>query len=199
MRRPLQAPIRRLAVPLAICAAALIAACDSATRANQALTRAVEDTGSLFAISGVPPYYPGGLNLTSRNVTVVTVFGDGSVPFDVAFDITPLGKVAVMPPRTVALGPNVVPLSLNIFKPGQAWSLVTEAPAAGYTLDTIQVVGPLEPVVFELKPAYCSLQLQSSLYAKFVVDSVNVASRRIYYRLLVNPNCGRRGLVANGY
>lgn len=199
MLRHVQAPVRRLAVPLAIGAAALLAACNSATSPHQALLPAIEDTGSLFAISGVPPYYPGGLNLTSRNVTVVTVFGDGSVPFDVAFDITPLGKVAVMPPRTVALGPNVVPLSLNIFKPGRTWSLVTEAPAAGYVLDTIQVVGPLEPVVFELKPAYCSLQLQPSLYAKFVVDSVNVIGRRIYYRLLVNQNCGRRGLVANQF
>ena len=197
--RHLPLAARRLATPVAIgVAAAIAAACaNNATRNTGPLRLSVEDTGQLFAISGVPGYYPAGINLTSRNVVVVTVFADGTVPFDVAFDLTPSGQVKVMPPRTVALGPNVVPISLNIFKPGKPWAQVTEAPLAGYTPDTIQVVGANEPVVLEYRSLSCSFSILSSQYAKFVVDSVNVPGRRIYFRLLVNPNCGRRSLVAN--
>lgn len=191
---------RSLALPLLLGAALVAGACTSPTSARTGpLSVAIEDTGQLFAISGVPPYYPAGLNLTSRNVVVVTVFDDGSVPFDVAFDLLPNGQVKVMPPRTVALGPTVIPINLDLYKPGGTWATVTEAPVEGYHRDTVQVVSVGEPIIMQLSPPLCALQFVRTLHAKFVVDSVNIPGRRIYFRLLANPNCGRRGLVANQY
>ncbi len=191
----------RSVVLAASCVAALLAgACtDPTSNRTGPLALAAEDTGQLFAMSGVPTYYPAGLNLTSRTVVVVAVFDDGTVPFDVAFDLLPSGQVRVLPPRTVALGPAVVPVSLELLKAGKPWAEVTEAPAEGYIRDTVQVVSVGEPIVMRVQAAVCSLQLAQTIAAKFVVDSVNIGGRRIYFRLVANPNCGRRGLVANQF
>ncbi len=200
--RHLRGFVRPVALVGALAVALWAGACTSPT-ANQtgALLRATEDTGQLFALTGSAAYLPSGLNLTTRNVVVVVVFDDGSVAFDVAFDILPSGQIRVMPPRTVAIGPNVLPKSLDLLPSasGTTWSALTEAPAAGYIRDTAQVINVGQPIVMQVRPSFCSLQVLNVLSAKFVVDSVNTTSRKIFYRLLANPNCGRRGLVPNQY
>ncbi|MBI3790427.1 MAG: hypothetical protein HY275_06070 [Gemmatimonadetes bacterium] len=192
----------RLVLPVIVAAALVAGACTNSTaNSNAGLSLAVEDTGQLFAMSGVPTYYPAGLNLTTRNVVVVTVFDDGTVPFDVAFDLTPGGQVRVLPPRTVALGPTVGPVNLDLLKSTAAWSAITEAPQTGYIRDTIQTIGVGQPIIMQLRPPLCALAIAglNTISAKFIVDSVNVPARKIFFRLLANPNCGRRGLVPNQY
>ncbi len=194
--------LRVAILPLLAGAALLAGACNSTTGTSTAgLTLAVEDTGQLFAMTGVPGYYPAGLNLTTRNVVIVTVFDDGSVPFDVAFDITPSGQVKVYPPRTVSLGPTVGPISLDLLKVTGSWASITEAPQSGFIRDTAQVLNPGETILMRVTPPLCQLYLSglNTLNAKFIVDSVNVPARKIFYRLLANPNCGRRGLVVHQY
>jgi hypothetical protein len=192
---------RPLAFAVATAAALVAGACTSTTGTQTGpLSLAVEDTGQLFALTGSQPYYPSGLNLTTRNVVVVSVFDDGTVAFDVAFDILPNGKVKVLPPRTVAIGPNTLPNSLDLYTPtGATWSSLTEAPQSGYIRDTAQVINVGQPIVMQVRPSLCSLQVLNALSAKFVVDSVNPTTRKIFFRLLANPNCGRRGLVPNQY
>lgn len=194
--------VRPAALAGALAAALWAGACTNTT-GNQTgpLTLAIEDTGQLFALTGSAAYLPSGINLTTRNVVVVTVFDDGSVAFDVAFDILPNGQVRVMPPRTVAIGPNVLPRSLDLYTPvaGTAWSAVTVAPQTGYIRDTAQVISVGQPIVMQVHPTLCSLQVLNALSAKFVVDSINATSRKIFFRLLANPNCGQRGLVSNQY
>ncbi len=193
---------RTAALACALVAALWAGACTRAT-GNQtgSLTLAIEDTGQLFALTGSRPYLPSGINLTTRNVVVVTVFDDGSVAFDVAFDIMPNGQVRVMPPRTVAIGPNVLPPSLDLQVPaaGTAWSAITVAPQTGYIRDTAQIISVGQPILMQVHPTLCSLQVLSALSAKFVVDSVNATTRKIFFRLLANPNCGQRGLVSHQY
>ena len=191
---------RSLAFAIAAAAALVAGACTSPTgNRTGPLTRVVEDTGQLFALSGSQPYYPSGINLTTRNVTVVTVFDDGSVAFDVAFDLLPNGQIKVMPPRTVAIGPNVLPPSLDLLKSTGTWSSLTEAPPTGYIRDTVQVINVGQPIIMQVRPSFCSLQVLNALSAKFVVDSANATTRKIFFRLVANPNCGRRGLVPNEY
>jgi hypothetical protein len=44
--------------------------------------------------------------------------------------------------------------------------------------------------------ADCSFSFSTILYTKFVVDSIDVARRAIYFRAVHDPNCGYRNLVA---
>ena len=186
-------------VLLALVGAALAGGACGATQPKVNLTFVTADTGRLFALSGVQAYYPSGLNIPSRVVVVTDVFSDGSVAFDVAFDITPAGKVRVLPPRSVVLGPNVVPAQVSLFVSPGTFDATTEAPVTGYVADSVQTVNPGQTVVAQLHPVECSASLLKTLHAKLVVDSVNVVSRMLFYRIVVNPNCGRRGLVPGGF
>ena len=184
---------------LALVLAALAGGACATTEPQVNLTFVLADTGRVFALSGTDPIFPTAINIPSRVVVIATVLSDGTVPFDVAFDLTPAGKVLVLPARSVVLGPNVVPPSIGLFLPGGTFDAATEAPSVGFVLDSVKTVSPGEPFVLQLRPLECSFSILQTMHAKMVVDSVNLTSRLLYYRLVLNPNCGRRGLVPGGF
>ncbi|MBI2796423.1 MAG: hypothetical protein HYX65_06960 [Gemmatimonadetes bacterium] len=189
----------RLTSLFALVAAALAGGACGATEPKVNLGLVTADTGRLFAMSGTDPIFPTAINIPSRVVVLATVFSDGSVPFDLAFDLTPAGAVRVLPARSVVLGPNVVPPVVGLFVPTGTFDATTEAPVAGFTYDSVQVVSPGQPFVVQVRPVDCSYGVLTTMHAKMVVDSVNLVSRLIHYRIVLNPNCGRRGLVPGGF
>jgi hypothetical protein len=42
----------------------------------------------------------------------------------------------------------------------------------------------------------CQFALNPNIYAKIAVDSINLASRTLFLRLGLDPNCGFRSFVA---
>jgi hypothetical protein len=78
---------------------------------------------------------------------------------------------------------------------------VTAAPRSGYETDSALVVALGETVVVQaphnIAQEVCQFAISPNLYAKIAVDSVNLASRILYFRLATDPNCGFRSF-ANG-
>jgi len=76
---------------------------------------------------------------------------------------------------------------------------VRSAPDAGYDTITVKTISPGTVVTAEIlqqTSLACVYSLQgSAMYAKFVVDSVNLPSRKLYVRHVIDGNCGFRSLV----
>ena len=73
------------------------------------------------------------------------------------------------------------------------------APATGYDTISVKTSAPGTVMAVELiqqTSLSCVYSLNgSAMYAKFVVDSVNLPSRRLFVRHVIDGNCGFRSLV----
>ena len=197
-RRSIEVMRSRLPVLLAFAGAALASgACGGGiTSPTGPRSLVTFDTVQVFAMSGAAPYYPTALSIFSRQVVPAVIFSDGSVAFDVAFDLTPTGSVRVLPPRSVVLGPNLAPEQVGLLAmPLIAFDDVREAPTTGFVLDSAVTIAPGKTLLIQTHTAFCSNAIAQTQNAKLVVDSTNVISRLIYFRLATNPNCGRRNLA----
>jgi hypothetical protein len=143
----------------------------------------------VHALTGSALPYATGLLLPGKSVTRV----DGSFSFDVAFDINAQGDVVLLPVRVVGQGAGGS-RQVGILKPSGAYDNVLEAPRTGYVYDSVTVVRKGEPAVIQAQAANCGLSLSPFLYARIVVDSVDLPNRAIYGRTTINTNCGFRSL-----
>jgi len=170
-------------------------ACGDPTSLHASLITSV-DTLSVFALSGTPPSYPSGINVLARQAVRV----DGGASFDVAFDINANGDAVVYPVKQVVSLPGTsraVGMQRLLVK----FDSVTDAPKSGYQIDsTAFVLTPGATLVVQSQHNFsgdiCQFALNPNIFAKLAVDSVNLASRTIYLRLGLDPNCGFRSFVA---
>jgi len=75
-----------------------------------------------------------------------------------------------------------------------------DAPKSGYLVDTTAVVlSPGQTVAIQSQHNFqgdvCQFALNANIFAKLAVDSVNLASRTIYVRMGLDPNCGFRSFA----
>ena len=114
--------------------------------------------------------------------------------FDVAFDINAAGQAVLIPQRRLVPGSGG--RSVGILTSSQPFDALTEAPRSGYTFDTAAVaVNVGQTVVLQAQTSLCfndSRGASPFLFSKLVVDSVQSATRSIFFRIVVNPNCGFR-------
>ena len=182
----------RLAVIAAGLTAAFISACGDPTGLKASLINSV-DTLSVFALSGTPPNYPSGLALLSRQPVHV----DGFATFDVAFDINPAGNAVIYPVKMIVASGSPRPVAM--LKISEAFDAVTEAPKTGYQADSALVALPGETIVVQAAhnagADLCQFAINPNIYAKIAVDSVNLTSRTIYFRMGLDPNCGFRSFA----
>ena len=184
----------RLAQLAAMSAAVVINACGDPTSIKASLPTMV-DTLSVFALSGTPPAYPSGLSIVGG----IPVRVDGFANFDVAFDINQDGDAVILPVKLVVASPGGSrPVFLQ--KVSGTFETVTEAPKTGFDADSALVMQLGEVVV--IKSAHnvsdgdvCRFAINPNIYAKIAVDSVNQASRTIYFKLGLDPNCGFRSFA----
>jgi len=160
----------RFAVVAAISAVAVLNACGDPTSIQASLPTSV-DSLSVFALSGTPAAYPSGISIVGRQPVRV----DGFANFDVAFDINADGNAVIYPVRLVVASPG------------------------GSDGDTALVMLPGEVVLAQAahngNGDLCQFALNPNIFAKFAVDSVSLASRIIYLKMGVDPNCGFRSFV----
>jgi hypothetical protein len=152
------------------------------------------DTLQVFALSGTPPSYPSGLNVLFQQAIRV----DGNANFDVAFDIDANGNAIVHPVKAVVTTPGGTrPVGLQ--KLDVDFDSVTIAPKTGYQPDTSYVLNPGETIVIQSQHNFqndiCQFALNPNIFAKIAVDSVNLASRTLFVRLGLDPNCGFRSFA----
>jgi hypothetical protein len=182
----------RLAVIAAGLTAALISACGDPTSLKASLLNSV-DTLSVFALSGTPPNYPSGVAFLSRQPVHV----DGFALFDVAFDINADGNAVIYPVKLVVASGSARPVNLQ--RIAQPFDLVTEAPKTGYEGDSALVAPIGQTIVVQsahnAAADLCQFAINPNIYAKISVDSVNLASRSIYFRMGLDSNCGFRSFA----
>jgi hypothetical protein len=142
---------------------------------------------AIYAFTGAP----------ATGSTAISFLGgavrtDASFTFDVALDLDQTGKTIVYPVRKLgsALVGGLKRVGLQPV-PG-TFEALRVAPTTGYDTVNAQVIAPGTVLAVELQDINnCAYSLGGQLlYAKLVVDSVQSASRRIFVRTVVDPNCG---------
>jgi len=174
--------------------------CDT-PNTSATLISVIADTLQVFALTGTPPSYPAAFLASSGAVTRA----DGSFNFDVAFDITPANEVLIYPQKLVG-----VPCVAGVLNCGGAaggkpvglqritvpFDSLERAPTAGYQFDSTFTLTPGQALVMQVQSASeCPLSFSTVMYSKFVVDSIDTTRRSIYFRSVIDPNCGYRSLV----
>lgn len=188
-------PTRRLRVAL-VALAVFGVACGDPTLAK-ATYASGQATTTLYALTGAPANVPTALSFLSGAAHASATFA-----FDVAVDLDAQNRVVVMPVRVLggALAGTLKRVGLQVV-PG-AFASIEEVPTTGYDTLSVKTITPGTTLAVELQdPTACyssyNLAVLTSqlIYAKLVVDSIDVPTRRIYTRSVVDPNCGYRGVV----
>jgi hypothetical protein len=163
--------------------------------ATEATAPTRTDTLVAFAMTGSPPQFPSGYSAGTGLMARI----EPDISFDVAFDLMPDAKIRIIPARLISqfkvvLGRTSATQQVGLLTPSATFESIGRAPESGYKRDSVVVVGTGQPVLLEVISDVCQFQFtfSSILYAKLVVDSVQSASRRIYFRAVRNPNCGFR-------
>jgi len=188
LRRPAHHPFRRV-LPALLAGVAFVGACEDpfklkATDENQSQPFVVH------ALSGSQLAYVTALFFPVKQVARV----DGAFAFDVAFDLNTAGDIVLLPVGLVGQSPGGN-RRVGIQRTTTAYDAVGEAPTSGYAVDTATVIKRGETAVVQAQESLCAASLAPYLYAKIVVDSVDLAQRTIVGRVTINTNCGFRSLA----
>ena len=185
-------PTRLLRVVVVALAAALVA-CGDPTR-PKATTPNASLSFTLYPLTGSPSGLSNAVSFFSGPTRA-----DPSFSFDVAFDLDATGKVRVYPVRSLAGSlAGLVATRVGLQPVTGSYETIREAPEFGYDTITVKTITPGTTVAVQLLDqtgglCYYSLGGQTT-YAKFVIDSID-ASRRMYFRSVVDMSCGYRSLV----
>lgn len=182
--------LKRLApVLLAAGLVASAAACGDDNPFEASLPTTADQALEVYALSGTAPELPTAYFAVSQTVMRVDSLG-----FDVAFDITADGRIALYPVRTLGQPLSARSIGIRVDSATPYASLV-RAPTRGYVRDSVVTVPVGRTVVLETPFSGCSLYaLSQVVYTKLIVDSANVGTRKIFFHAVNNPNCGFRSL-----
>ena len=145
----------------------------------------------LWAMSGSPVAFPSGLLVPQAEVVRLDAAGS----FDLAFDIATDGRLMVWPVGSV-VSPIVGTRPIGFQLTAGVYDGVLEAPAKGWTNDSLLVVGVGQSFLVKVSTQYCQYDLRKDIYAKVQVDSVILSERRVILSAFVNPNCGFRSFAS---
>jgi hypothetical protein len=182
----------RLALIATMSGVVVLNACGDPTNLRATIPTFV-DTLSVFALTGTPPSYPSGVSIVARQVIRV----DGFANFDVAFDIDAAGSAVIYPVKLIVAAGGSRPVGL--LKVPSPFEAVVEAPSTGFDTDAPIVFAAGETIVIQsahnASQDVCQFALSPYIYAKIAVDSINAASRTLYLRMVLDPNCGFRSFA----
>jgi hypothetical protein len=183
-------PRRLLPGVLLVCAAVAGACTGPAT--IQGLSQNGTQPFFVHALSGSPLATATALAFPARSVTRV----DGTFNFDVAFDIDASGNVVLLAPELVGQNPAGNRL-VGIITGIGSYDAILEAPLSGYRVDSATVVSRGQAVAVQAQEPTCVTTNPTApyLYAKIVIDSVDLVGRGIYGRTMIGGDCGFRQLV----
>jgi hypothetical protein len=147
----------------------------------------VVDTVVLAALSGTPISAPSGFDV----VVGEAVRTDRTNAFDFAFDLDAGDTPRLHPAGTLGLAPDA-----GILRSEESFAGITSAPLEGYVTDSTLVAPPGTVFVVRSRNSnvQCSLSGGLPRYGKFHVLSVDLQTRAITLEMLVDLNCGYRGL-----
>lgn len=184
LSRALGARLLRATPALALLLAA--SACEdpfalTATRQN------VNVSLEAWALSGTSPTLPSALLVPVSTMSRLDAAGS----FDLAFDIDGGGNVVVLPVGSVVVAlAGTRPVAFQ--RPALAYDAILEAPRNGWTSDSALVLGVGDLFLVRVPTQFCQFDFRQEIYAKYRVDSIFPAERRLRISGRVNPNCGFR-------
>ena len=166
-------------------AALLLAACGDSNGLPAASVPNTVDTISLFALDGTPITSPSGLRLRPLDV----VRTDLTSIFDFAFNITAAGQPVLLPSGALDL-----PAGSGVQVQSVPFASITSAPTSPY-VDTLPVSMDSGTVaILRSRPVSDIVCGVVFFYGKVEVLAVDPAARRVDLQILVDQNCGYRGL-----
>lgn len=172
-------------IPAVTGLALLAAACGDPLGLPQARITNEIDTVSLYALDGTPISVPSAYHLESRS----TVRTDRTAIFDFAFNVDAQGRPVFLPTGALGLGQGAG------FQPtATPFDSVTVAPGSGWVLDSGVVADSGTVLLARSRLTTCNFGASVFLYAKLQVLRVDLIARRIDFQILVDSNCGYRGL-----
>lgn len=197
-------PLPRIALVAFLPIAGALAACGDPLGARASLSVAT-DTLVVYALSDPDASrrdFPTAL-LTAATTAIVdgqvviqprVLSATGAGDFDVAFDIDGAGKVVVIPQRRIV--PGTGGRTVGLLRSAESFDALAQAPRGGYQFDSVAVAIDVgETLVLQTQTNACfndSRGASPFLFSKLVVDSVQNSARAIFFRLVVDPNCGFR-------
>jgi hypothetical protein len=174
---------------LALVFAAALGACGNANVLPPATVPLVEDTLALWAVNGTDIVHPSAFDLLS-NLVVRT---DRSANFDFVFDFV-VDSVGDTVPVLLPRGAVGLSADGGLQRVGVQWDTLVIAPADGYETQTPVRLSLGSVVVARSRTQTCNFGLSSGIYAKLQPLDIDTPNRRMVIRILVDLNCGYRGL-----
>ena len=163
----------------------LVVGCGNTTGLPAPFFSNTVDTVSLYALRGTALTLPSAYTLTGA----LAVRTDLTTALDFAFDFDSLNAPALYPTGAINLGQ----LS-GLQRSTTPFAALKLAPTGGYTFDKPITVDTGTIVLVRSRPTQCTFGVTLSLYAKLRVLAVDTTARRLDFEILVDQNCGYRGL-----
>lgn len=161
-------------------------ACSDSNGLPDATVTNVERSDTLWALVGTPVTTPSGYSVDGGR----RVRTDLSVDFDFAYNVGPTGEHIFLP--LAALGIDTATAA----KPGfqlrnESFEAITLAPSNGYITDVSVPIAVGQRYVVRSRIT-CALGVPK--YAKMEILSFDEVTHIVSFRILINDNCGFRGL-----
>jgi hypothetical protein len=162
------------------------AACSDSNGLPDATLTNVERTETLYSLTGTPVATPSGYALDGGR----QVRTDQSDAFDFAYNVELNGRHVFMPRAALGIDPS------NSVNPGfqartESFEAIIAAPSNGYVSDQAVPIAVGERYAVRSRVT-CSIGVPK--YAKLEIVSFDDAARTVTFRILIDDNCGFRGL-----
>lgn len=180
---------RRSAVVVPLLGLSLMA-CGPDPFAPVARSENIDADVQVWALTGSPINYPTALLVAQR----FAVRPDPSGSFDIGFDINPAGELVVLPVSRM-ISPLGGTRAVGFIVPTAAYADITEAPRDGWAVDSTIALNQGDVFLVRVVTQFCAFESSQDIYAKYRVDSILPAERRIRLTGRINPNCGFRSFA----
>ncbi len=177
--------------PLLLFAPVLAAACgDPNALPRASIVNAVDSLVSLYALSGGTPLRtPSAYWLGSFLAPPHPILIQNGDPFDFAVDLDSAYRPVLKPTGALRLG-----IASGVQATTLPFDSIRIAPTGGYKLDSAVTLDVGGRAIVHSRTVQCSFGFTAVYYAKLEILAVDTASRRIDFKILVDDNCGYRGL-----
>ena len=183
---------QRFLVAVGLVAAA--SACGDATGIRASFQNR-ETPLTVYAVNGTAQTLPAGILIRAPELAFV----DSRWAFDIAFDMDAAGNVTVYTVRAMASEVFDGVSRIGLRTDTLPYASVAKAPGSGFTYDSLLTLPIGRTLIVDKLDGTCSqfggAFLGYNIRAKMVIDSVDAAARKIYVKMLSNPNCGFRSLL----
>lgn len=167
------------------CMVAALAGCGDPV-SIRAQFETVADTLIVFAVTGTPVIAPAALSTVRHEAVRLETTRD----FDVVFDIDDAGRAVLYPVQLVGGSPGTTGIQGST----DGFDAILEAPVDGYVRDSATVLDEGDVVLIQAEPVFCVGTIRPNIYSKLIVDEIDLATRSVHVRMVVDPNCGFRSL-----